>query len=193
MGIINGVILIGVGLLMCFFGVRLYRIMLALAGFVTGYVLVSGLLASQGPPVQIIGAIIAGVILAFIFWSLYKLAYILFGVFLGLAVASLIGGAFNITGLVYLIVAVVLALIGGALGSAVGEVMLRLSTAFGGATQAVGGVAALTATMGLALPLVDPTAQAVSANTTAGLVTLAAVFVLGLIGFFFQMGQRAEI
>ncbi|MCA9891611.1 MAG: DUF4203 domain-containing protein [Anaerolineae bacterium] len=186
MGLLMGIILLVVGLIACFFGRRYYRLVLALVGFVVGYYAVSGLLSAQGDAVQVIGGIVAGVVVGFLFWSFYKMAYILFGIALGLTVAALIGRAFNLDGTVFTILTIVLAIVGGFLGTSIADLMIRLSTAFGGATQAIGGVAAIAAALNIALPLADPTHGGATTDSTAGIITIVAVIVLGVIGFLFQ-------
>ena len=186
MGLLMGIILLVVGLIACFFGRRYYRLVLALVGFVVGYYAVSGLLTAQGDAVQVIGGIVAGVVVGFLFWSFYKMAYILFGIALGLTVAALIGRAFNLDGTVFTILTIVLAIVGGFLGTSIADLMIRLSTAFGGATQAIGGVAAIAAALNIALPLADPTHGGATTDSTAGIITIVAVIVLGVIGFLFQ-------
>jgi hypothetical protein len=187
MALFTGIILLVVGLIACFFGKRLYRIVLALSGFVVGYYAASAALVSQSDVVQIVGAVIAGLVVAFVFWSLYKFAYIIFGAFLGLALGAVIGNAFNLDGIVYLIVAVVLAVIGALIGSSLADTMIRLATAFGGASQAISGVAAIAAALSLSLPLVDPShASTVVPDSTAAIVTLVLVIVLGVVGYVYQ-------
>jgi hypothetical protein len=187
MALFTGIILLVVGLIACFFGKRLYRIVLALSGFVVGYYAASAALVSQSDVVQIVGAVIAGLVVAFVFWSLYKFAYIIFGAFLGLALGAPIGNAFNLDGIVYLIVAVVLALIGALIGSSLADTMIRLATAFGGASQAISGVAAIAAALSISLPLVDPShTSTVVPDSTAAIVTLVLVIVLGVVGYVYQ-------
>jgi hypothetical protein len=186
MAILTGLLLTGFGLLGCFFGKRLYRIVLALAGFIVGFYVASGLLVGQSDVIIIIASIVAGLIGAFIFWSLYKFAYVLFGLVFGLGLGVLLHNAFNMSDLVGAIVVVVLGVLGAVIGNMIGDLGIRLTTAFGGAVQAVGGVAALTAAIGLSLPLADPTHGGLSTESTAGIITMVVVFILGGIGFFFQ-------
>ena len=193
MSLLTGIILLVVGLIACFFGKRLYRIVLALSGFVVGYYGASAVLVGQTDTIQIVGAIVVGLIVALIFWLLYRFAYVLFGVFLGLALGTVIANAFNLDGLVYLIVVVVLALIGGLIGASLADMMIRLATAFGGASQAISGLAAIAAALGISLPLVDPSHTAVAAvDSTAAMVTLVLVIVLGIIGFIYQTRTDVE-
>jgi hypothetical protein len=111
---------------------------------------------------------------------------VVFGLSLGLALGALISVVFNLGDLLALIVVVVLGLVGAVLGNMVGDLMIRLSTAFAGATQAVGGLAALTTAIGLSLPLADPTHGAIDPTSTAGTISIIVVGVLGAIGYYFQ-------
>lgn len=186
MGILTGIILLVIGAVSCFFGLRIYRIVLALSGFVVGYYVASGALLGQGDMVQIVGGIIAGLIVALLFWTFYRFAYILFGAFLGLALAGVIGTSFNLEGVVYIVLAVVLLIVGALVGNALADTMIRLATAFGGAVQMVSGVAAIAAAASISIPLADPTHGGANTESTAGIITLIAVVVLGIIGFLYQ-------
>jgi len=191
MQILNGVILLIIGLLACFYGWRFYRIVLALFGFVIGYYVASGVLLGQAEAIQIGGAIIVGLLGALLFWTFYRFAQVLFGAMLGLVAAALIGSAFNLEGVILAILAIVLAIVGGLIGNAVADVIIRLGTAFSGAGQAIGGIAALAAALSIPLPLADPTHGGATTETTAGIITLVAVIVLGIAGYLFQTSQQA--
>lgn len=194
MPFVTGLLLLIVGLLTCFFGKRLYRIILALSGFVVGYFATSGALLGQSEIVVILVSVVVGLVLAAIFWSLYKFAYVLFGLFLGLALGALIVNALNLENLLGTIILVVLALVGAGIGNIFGDLMIRLSTAFAGATQAVGGLAALGAAIGISLPLVDPSHGAIYPDSIAGVITIIAVGLLGALGYFYQtMTDRSAI
>lgn len=192
MAYMTGLILLVIGLIACFFGKRFYRLILGLSGFAVGYYAVTGALVEQSEAVQIIGGIVAGLIVGFLFWTFYKFAYVLFGAFLGLAVAGLIGTAFNLGDTVYLILAIVLMLIGAVLGAAIADLMIRLATSFGGATQAIGGIAALAAAASINIPLADPTHGGLEADSAAGIITIVAVVALAVAGFLFQTRNDPE-
>ncbi|MCC6611928.1 MAG: DUF4203 domain-containing protein [Anaerolineae bacterium] len=187
MALLTGIILLAIGLIACFYGKRLYRVVLALFGFIAGYYAAWAALVQQSDVVQVVGAIIVGLVVAFVFWSLYKAAHVLFGAFLGLALGTVIANAFNLDGVVYLVVVVVLAIIGALIGISLADMMIRLATAFGGASQAVSGLAAIAAALGISLPLVDPShSSTVVHDTTAAIVTFVLVIVLGILGYVYQ-------
>ena len=85
-----------------------------------------------------------------------------------------------------LIVSLVLGIIGALVGSSLADVIVRLSTSIAGSAQAIGGVAALAAALNISLPLADPTHGGAATTSVAGIVTLVAVIVLGVAGYFFQ-------
>ena len=187
MSALAGIILIVIGLIACFFGKQFYRAVLALFGFVIGFYIVSGLLVGQAEWLQLVGSLAAGILLGIGFYLAYRWAYVLFGGFLGLAIGGMIGNAFNLASLPYVIVALVLMVIGGVLGHVFADLMIRIATAFGGAINVIAGLGGLTAAIGLSLPLIDVSHNtAAVATTTAGVVSLVLVGLLGAVGFVFQ-------
>jgi hypothetical protein len=137
MTILTGVILLAIGLIACFFGKKFYRIVLALFGFTAGYYSMSGVLATQPDMIQIVGSVVAGLIVGFLFWTFYKFAYVLFGAFVGLAIGTIIGITFNLSSAIFAVVAILGLIIGAIIGSRVATLIIEFSTAFGGATQAI--------------------------------------------------------
>ena len=71
--------------------------------------------------------------------------------------------------------------------------MIRLATAFGGASQVVSGLGATAAALGMSFPLADPSrsSSAGSASSAAGIVTLVLVIVLGVVGYIYQARRDA--
>jgi len=189
MDLLTGGLLLVVGIIVCFFGLRFYRLVLALLGFVVGFYSASGALAQQSDIVQISGAVVAGLMVAVLFWLFYKFGYALVGVFLGLAVAALIVKAFSLSDAPAIGVALILTIVGAILGVVLADIMIRIGTAFSGATQIAGGIAALATAASISLPLVDPTHGSVNVNSTAGIATIVLVAVLGALGFLYQSRQ----
>jgi len=189
MDLLTGGLLLVVGIIVCFFGLRFYRLVLALLGFVVGFYSASGALAQQSDIVQISGAVVAGLMVAVLFWLFYKFGYALVGVFLGLAVAALIVKAFSLSDAPAIGVALILTIVGAILGVVLADIMIRIGTAFSGATQIAGGIAALATAASISLPLVDTTHGSVNVNSTAGIATIVLVAVLGALGFLYQSRQ----
>jgi hypothetical protein len=192
MSALAGIVLIVIGLIACFFGKQYYRIVLGLFGFVIGLYVTSGLLVGQAEWLQIVVSLVAGVLLGYGFYLAYRWAYVLFGGFLGLAIGGMIGNALNLADLLFLIVALILMVIGGLLGRVFADLIIRVATAFGGAINVIAGLGGLTAAIGLNLPLVDISHNTVAvATTTAGIISLVLVGLLGAVGFIFQSRNNA--
>ena len=93
---VMSILAIVIGLLMCFFGYRLFRFWLAAAGLVlgayAGYYLGTKIGADVWP---IVGAVAAGVLLAILAYALFKVGAVLIGAMLGalllLAVLNVFG------------------------------------------------------------------------------------------------------
>jgi len=175
------VVLIGLGLLNCFFGYRLFRILLGIWGFVAGTA--AGLTMLGGahldPLVQIVGALLCGLVGAVLVSVLYLLGVFLFGAGFGLLVASLLQQhlhappAWPLT--------LLLAAVGGVAALVLQRPLITLFTAFGGAWVVVAGVAAAIA----GCPLQTFPAHCLDSSRWA-LVILGAWLVLGFCGLVAQ-------
>lgn len=192
MDYLSGVILLVIGFFACFFGWRYYRVVLALLGFATGYYVLSGLLVEQAEGVQILGGIVGGLAVGFLFWTFYKIGYILLGALLGLVAAALIANSFNLDDNVYLILALAGLVIGAFIGNAIADLMIRLGTSFSGATQMVAGIAAINIAIESDLPLLDPTHGGASAESAEGITTIVVVLALAVAGFIYQSRHDPE-
>ena len=132
-----------VGLLACFFGYRLFKVTLALVGFLLGAALVGSIAAfiigDMGTVVLVV-AVIAGVISAItLLWAYFVGMFVvgaLAGGLIGSAVSVYVPGEW-----IGIAVIVGLALIGGVLALKIQRVVLSLSTATIGAAGVVVGVA----------------------------------------------------
>jgi hypothetical protein len=175
------VVFVGVGLLNCFFGYRLFRVLLGIWGFVGGAALSMTLLqgASVDPLVQIVGALLGGIAGAVLVSALYLVGGFLFGASFGLLMASVLQQHLHALPLWPLTIA--LAVIGGIAALALQRPLITLFTAFGGAWVVVAGVASAIADC----PLKTFPAHCVRASPWA-LVILVAWLVLGFCGLATQ-------
>ncbi len=133
-----------IGMVMCFFGYRFFKIWLAAAGFLLGAYLghyLGGLIGSGAWPV--IGAIVVGILLAIISYLLYKIGAVLIGALLG---AMLLLVALNALGIEPFWWA---ALIGAVAGAIIAGVFLQtfiiIGSSYSGSQLTVVGVYALIA------------------------------------------------
>jgi len=114
--LIVGAILLGIlGIVECFFGYRVFRIVLAVFGFFIGAGLAMTLIHSDQNLVNLIVGLIGGILGATIFYFLYFVGTFMAGIFLGATVAAILAGNLNLASNVATILIVIGAAIGGAL------------------------------------------------------------------------------
>jgi hypothetical protein len=135
----TGVLLMLVGLLACFAGYRLFRIVLTVYGFVLGALFASTLVLPAGTAALLVALGVGGVLGAAVLW---------FGYFVGVALA---GGAFGavaaqgVWSSLYghepgVIVTAFAAIVGGALAATFQRHFVIVATAFVGAETAIAGL-----------------------------------------------------
>ena len=181
------VLLIG-GLVACFFGYRLFRIVLAFTGFVIGALLASSIFGVSDTWAMLIAAGIGGLAGAGVMLAAYFVGVALTGATLGAVAANLL---FTATGQgPHYLVLVLMTVVGAAASMYLQRYFIIVGTAFGGAWTLIVGVMAL---------LGNPSAMSAAA---AGNVWVAyplspapgqrwvpvAWIVLGLIGTTVQLG-----
>ncbi len=137
------IILVLGGLLACFAGYRVFRIVLGIYGFILGALVASSAMGPDQTWYMVAAAIIGGLVGALILILAYFVGVALIGGALGALIANVLWAAFSREpGLIVVIVFAVL----GALGAlALQRYVIIVSTAYGGAQTAVVGVAALLA------------------------------------------------
>jgi hypothetical protein len=134
-------LLIFSGALTCFAGYRLFRIVLAIYGFILGAMLASSTMAASNTIGMVLGALVGGLIGAFILVFAYFVGIALVGAGLGALIAHLgwttIGRGDPPVALV-----IALALAGAVAAMFLQRYVIIVATAFGGAwTVIVGGIA----------------------------------------------------
>lgn len=135
------VLLIG-GVVSCFFGYRLFRIVLALFGFIFGALLASSLMPGSNSTAMLIAAGVGGLVGAAILFMAYFIGVALLGALLGATVANLVFAASN--HLPNVLVVVLCAIAGAAAANYLQRWFIIVGTAFGGAwTMLVGLLAVL--------------------------------------------------
>jgi hypothetical protein len=151
--IIAGLISILLGIANCFFGYRIFRVLLGIIGFIGGAaaglaiiqaLVVAGNISSSGSLLYyilaaLIGGAIGAVLLIFVYFIGVFLLGALMGLLLGSYIAQAVGGGDN----VILIAAIVLALVGGILALILQRAVIIIATAISGAYSIVWGIALL--------------------------------------------------
>jgi Domain of unknown function (DUF4203) len=181
---------IAVGLVACFWGYRLVKLMIGIMGFVAGaagaWVLLSSLAPSHGGLV-LIGAAIAGVLGAVICLWLFYLGVFLLGAGAGavIAAAALGGTGYQASPVLLLIVAVVF----GLLALVLQKLMIVLSTAFSGSYLLTAALLHYVNAGHSNAPLWFDRSPSAPAGVL-GYAALAFWLIVGLVGASFQYGGR---
>lgn len=135
------VILLLGGLLACFAGYRVFRIVLGIYGFILGVLLTSSIVGTEHTLWTVLASLGGGLVCGALMILMYFVGVALIGAGLGAGLANLIWA--GIGGEPHVIVVVVLA-IGGALAAlALQRYVIIVATAFGGAQTMVVGAAAI--------------------------------------------------
>jgi hypothetical protein len=169
---------IPVGCIQCFFGFRIFKIILGLMGFLIGALLAGALgsMISQDGLVVLLTALVGGLIGSMLMVALYVVGVFLMGAFLG-----------GTLGVVLASVAqsdpepatlLILAVIGGVLAVIFQKFMIIVSTGFGGSWNVVTGIAYFT----IGDMATDSIEQMVRSGGSQNYAMLLCWIVLGLLG-----------
>ena len=136
------VILLAGGLISCFAGYRVFRIVLGIYGFIIGALFASGIVGPENTVWMIVAAVGGGIVGALILIAAYFVGVALLGAGIGALVASLIWAALEREPGA---IVVILFAVAGALGAlALQRYVIIGATAFGGAWTIIVGAIALT-------------------------------------------------
>jgi hypothetical protein len=135
------IILVVGGLLSCFAGYRVFRLVLGIYGFILGALLASSFMGTDQTAWMVGAAILGGIIGALILIAAYFVGVALIGAGIGAMASNLIWASFDSEPNVFVVVVFAVA---GALGAlALQRYVIIVSTAFGGAWTALVGAFAL--------------------------------------------------
>ena len=184
------ILLVG-GLLACFAGYRIFRIVLGIYGFIGGALLASNIVGTEPTLWMIVSAAIGGLIGALILIAAYFIGVALIGAGLGAVLANLIWAATG--GEPHIAIVIVLAIIGALAALALQRYVIIIATAFGGAQTVVVGAAALMGNRAAA----DTAARAVYSvyplnPMPATILDSAAALLLGIAGLMVQLFVTAK-
>jgi len=138
------IVLVAGGLLSCFAGYRVFRVVLGIYGFILGALLASSAVGTESTWWMIGAAILGGLVGAGILIAAYFVGVALIGAGVGALVANLIWAALGREP--GLIPVIVLSIAGALAALAVQRYVIIAATAFGGAQTTVVGAAALLGT-----------------------------------------------
>ena len=186
------IILVLGGLLSCFAGYRVFRVVLGFFGFVLGALLTSSVMATDQTMWMIGAAIVGGIVGALILVGAYFVGVALIGAGVGALVVNLI---WAYLGREPHIVIVILFAIAGALGAlALQRYVIITATSFGGAwTTIVGAMALLGDRLAVEAAARNNVWLAYPMNPAPGQRwVIAAWLAIGLVGVIVQLGVTAK-
>ena len=186
------IILVLGGLLSCFAGYRVFRVVLGFFGFVLGALLTSSIMGTDQTVWMVVAAVVGGIVGALILVAAYFVGVALIGAGVGALVANLIWASL---GREPHIVIVILFAIAGALGAlALQRYVIITATSFGGAwTTIVGALALLGDRLAVEAAARNNVWLAYPMNPAPGQRwVIVAWLLLGLVGVIVQLGITAK-
>jgi hypothetical protein len=137
----TAVVLVAGGLLACFYGYRMFRLVLALYGFIIGAFAASSIFGASDTWPMLVAALVGGLIGAGVLFAAYFIGMSLVGAVLGAVAANIL---FSVADREPHVLAIVLAAIAGAVGAMyLQRYVIIIGTGFGGAWTLIVGVMAL--------------------------------------------------
>jgi hypothetical protein len=137
----TAIVLVAGGLLACFYGYRMFRLVLALYGFLIGAFAASSIFGASDTGPMLVAALVGGLIGAGVLFAAYFIGMSLVGAVLGAVAANIL---FSVADREPHVLAVVLAAIAGAVGAMyLQRYVIIIGTGFGGAWTLIVGVMAL--------------------------------------------------
>jgi hypothetical protein len=181
------VLLIG-GAVACFFGYRLFRIVLSIFGFIFGALLASSIFGTSDTGPMIVAAIVAGLIGAGVLFAAYFVGVALVGAVAGAVLANFGFAAWQREP--HFLMIVFAAVIGAVAAIYLQRYVIIVGTSFGGAwTLIVGAMALVGNRAALAAASVGNVWVAYPLDPAPGQQWVSIAWVaLGLVGFGVQMG-----
>jgi len=184
------ILLLG-GLLACFAGYRIFRVVLGIYGFILGALLATSIVGTEQTLWTILAAVGGGLAGALILIAAYFIGVALIGAGLGAMLANLIWA--GIGGEPHVAVVIVLAIAGALAALALQRYVIIVATGYGGAQTVVVGVAALIGNREAADAAARTVYSVYPLNPMPGTpVDLVAALVLGTVGVLVQLFVTAR-
>lgn len=185
------VILLFGGLLACFAGYRVFRIVLGIYGFIGGALLASNIVGTDHTLLMVVSSIAGGAIGALIMIAAYFIGVALIGAGLGAVLANLVWAATG--GEPHVAVVIVMAIAGALAALALQRYVIIIATAFGGAQTVVVGASALMGSSAAAAAASRAVYSVYPLNPVQGtLLDSIAALLLGALGVAVQLLVTAK-
>jgi hypothetical protein len=179
------------GLLACFAGYRIFRVVLGIYGFILGALLATSIVGTENTALTIGASLLGGLGGALLLIAAYFVGVALIGAGLGAMLANLIWA--GIGGEPHVLVVVVLAIAGALAALALQRYVIIIATSFGGAQTVVVGAAALLGNRAAAEAAARTVYSVYPLNPMPGTtMDLVAALVLGSIGILVQLFVTAK-
>lgn len=184
------ILLVG-GLLACFAGYRIFRIVLGIYGFILGALLATSIVGTEHTMWTILAALGGGLAGALVLIGAYFIGVALIGAGLGAMLANLIWA--GIGGEPHVLVVIALAIAGALAALALQRYVIIIATSFGGAQTVVVGGAALLGNRAAAEAAARTVYSVYPLNPLpATSMDAVAALVLGIIGVLVQLFVTAK-
>jgi hypothetical protein len=169
--VLVAVIAILLGVVACFYGYPLVRILFALVGLVVGYQIGIQLVATDQWILAVAIGVIVGLVCALLAYPLWSIGVTISGMLLGYALFTNFGTLLNLGSTGVIIVGIIGAVIMGLLFFIAKDPMIMLATALSGASYMIYGLSLLIPEL---------------ASPNASLILTVAALALGIFGFLVQ-------
>jgi hypothetical protein len=177
--IVTALFAIVFGAVSCFFGYRIFRVVLSIIGFIIGASIGLSLTAESAQLTQILAAMAGGAIGAIVMNALYFLGVVIAGALLGALAVNLFLAALGVEpNVIFLIIG---AVAGGAVALILNKLTIILSTAFSGASAIVYGASLLVPSLGGFDPL-GALSRIGAERGEPSVILLVAWIILGVVG-----------
>jgi hypothetical protein len=184
------ILLLG-GLLACFAGYRVFRVVLGIYGFILGALLATSIVGTEQAVWTIAAAVGGGIAGALVLIAAYFIGVALIGAGLGAMLANLIWA--GIGGEPHVAVVITLAILGALAALALQRYVIIVATAYGGAQTVVVGAAALMGNRDAADVAARTVYSVYPLNPMPGTpLDLVAALVLGTVGVLVQLFVTAK-
>lgn len=184
------ILLVG-GLLACFAGNRIFRVVLGIYGFILGALLATSIVGTEHTMWTILAAIGGGLAGALVLIGAYFIGVALIGAGLGAMLANLIWA--GIGGEPHVLVVIALSIAGALAALALQRYVIIMATAFGGAQTVVVGAAALMGNRAAAEAAARTVYSVYPLNPLPGTsMDAVAALVLGIVGALVQLFVTAK-
>lgn len=171
-----GIAAVIVGLVTCFYGYPLFRILLILAGLIGGYAIGQSFFPAGHPWLSLVVGVLAALALAVLAYPLWSLGVTISGAVLGFMILSAMGVALDASQGVIVLLGAIGAVTLGMFFYRLRDLFVMLTTALNGAVEVVFG-------LGWLMPALA------FRRGGANMLAVAAIVVLGALGFAVQYGR----